>query len=207
MRVQADQQSDRRLLEAVLSFVADHSHPNLRRFKKALADWGQDWVAVPPCDLPMVEILSESLPLASTETRVLLDCVLRERHARRWEQSYTKADGLVGDDMLASYGFAEVIGKLGPFLSTKVRAGIGVWGPNIDYPPHRHQAEEIYIPLAGAAAFRLLRGEALSVETRGVGEAVYVPSMLTHGFHTLDQPLVVLYIWQAGDLRETSRFD
>lgn len=207
MPVQADVRSDRVLLDAILSFVAGHPHPELQRFKDSLAQWGQNWTAVTPRLLPAADTLSRALALAPPKTRALIDLFEQEKHTRKWEQSYTKADDLVGDDMLAGYGFAEVIGKLGPFVSTRVRAGIGVWGPNIDYPPHRHQAEEVYVPLAGAASFRLGSGEALSVETRGVGDAVYVPSMLTHGFRTLDQPLAVLYIWQAGDLRETSHFD
>lgn len=205
--VKADEESDRGLLDALLCFVAANSHPELQRFEESLANWGQEWVAVPPRLLPAAGTLSRALPLASTATAGLLDHFEREKHSRKWEQSYTKEDGLVGDAMLSGYGFAEVIGKLGPFVSSKVRAGVGVWGPNIDYPPHRHQAEEIYVPLAGKAEFRLGEGEALSIETRGVDDAIYVPSMLTHGFRTSDQPLVVLYIWQAGDLRQKSSFD
>ena len=108
--------------------------------------------------------------------------------------------------MLAGYGFAEVVGKHGPFVSERVRAGIGVWGPNIDYPAHRHEAEEIYVIAGGSAEFRLGdEGEEETVVKRA-GDAVYVRSMLTHGFRTLSEPLAVFYVWQAGDLREKSSF-
>ncbi len=201
-----DREADQRLLDAVLSFVAGHPHPALQRFKPALADWGEAWTAVAPSYLPAVETLQAALPLASSETRTLAALVARETGSRRWEQSYRKTDGLVGDDMLSGYGFVEVIGTLGPFVSNRVRAGVGVWGPSIAYPPHRHQAEEVYVPLAGSAEFRLGEGDNLSMTTCGVGDAVYVPSLLRHGFRTKEQPLVVFYIWQAGDLRETSSF-
>ncbi len=204
--MQADAQSDRRLLDALLSFVAGHNHPELQRFKERMADWGRDWIAVPRRHLPVADTLSMAVSLAPADTQGLLGLFEREKRSRKWEQSYSKADGLVGDAMLSGYGFTEVIGALGPFVSSKVRAGIGIWGPAIDYPPHRRQAEEVYVPLAGAAEFRLGTGKGLSVETRGVGDAVYVPSMLTHGFRTLDQPFVVLYIWQAGALRQKSSF-
>lgn len=57
--------------------------------------------------------------------------------------------------MLSGYGFAEVIGERGPFVSKRVRSGIGVWGPNIDHPAHHHMAEEVYVPLAGSAEITL----------------------------------------------------
>lgn len=196
--------ADRALLSAIQTFVAESPDPKIARFKDAIANWGETWEAVAPVPLPAAETLGPALDHTSPATHALARAFHRHRATRKWEQSYTRADGVVGEDMLAGYGFAEVIGKAGPFLSTRVRSGIGVWGPGIDYPPHRHGAEEIYVPLAGEAVFRLGEGAA---ETRcGPGTSVYVPSMLTHGFRTEQRPFAVFYIWQAGDLREKSRF-
>ncbi len=191
-----------RLRDALLAFVEGRSDPALQRFKAGLAGWGHQRIAVAPCHLPAAELLAPARAQATAETAALLDLVADAAPALKWEQSYSKADGVVGDDMLAGYGFAELIGTLGPFVSSKVRCGIGIWGPQIDYPDHRHQAEEVYLPLAGRAAFRL-DGE---TAVRGVGEAVYVPSLLVHGFRTFEAPLVLVYIWQSGDLRQKSRF-
>ncbi len=105
--------------------------------------------------------------------------------------------------MLAGYGFAETIGKQGPFISTRVRAGIGIWGPDIDYPAHRHEAEEVYVLLAGSARFQ--RGQDPS-ERKSAGDVVHIPSMTAHGFRCGTEPLALFYIWQAGDLREKSTF-
>jgi len=107
--------------------------------------------------------------------------------------------------MLAGYGFAEVVGRHGPFLSTRVRAGLGVWGPNIVYPPHRHRAEETYIVVAGAAEFTLGEDARAPASKRIAGDVVHVPSMTTHGFRTRDDPVLILYLWQGSDLWETSR--
>nr|MDJ0970654.1 dimethylsulfonioproprionate lyase family protein [Kiloniellales bacterium] len=115
-------------------------------------------------------------------------------------------DAVVGEDMLAGYGFVEVVGVHGPFLSTRVRAGIGVWGPDIVYPPHRHRAEETYIVVAGAAEFMVGEDPKASASKRIVGDVVHVPSMTTHGFRTRDDPVAVLYLWQGIDLREKSSF-
>ena len=203
MPPRADRNADQRLLQATLEFVAGHADPALRRFRAAVAAWGVDWVAVPPAHLPAADLLPAALANTVAETHDLTALFAAERESRKWEQSYTRADGVVGEDMLSGYGFAEVIGKRGPFLSEKVRCGIGIWGPDILYPPHRHRAEEVYLLLAGRAAFTL---EDAPPEIRGPGEAVHVPSLQTHGFRSLDEPMVVFYVWQAGDLREKSSF-
>lgn len=199
----ADRQADQRLLDTMLTFVAESRSPEVRLFRDDMAEWGTDWAGVAPQHLPASEILPRTLDLASPETLGLLAAFARERSSRKWEQSYTKADGVVGDDMLKGYGFAELIGKLGPFLSTRVRAGIGVWGPGIQYPPHRHQPEEVYLVLGGSAEFHL---DGHAPRRCRAGDAVHVTPMLTHGFQTLSEPMAVFYIWRAGDLRETSQF-
>ncbi len=193
-----------RLLSGLMSYVEEHEHDDVQRFKAGVANWGSDWSGATPSDLPATRYLEQTL--GSPDTHPLVTLFNEERTHLKWEQSYTKSDGLVGDDMLAGYGFAEVIGKRGPFVSTRVRSGIGVWGPDIDYPLHRHAAEEVYIVLAGSARFQLGKDAGAGPAMRRAGDVVYVPSMLTHGFHTADEPLVVFYIWQAGDLREKSTF-
>ena len=144
--------------------------------------------------------------MSSGQTRPLIEAFETHKASRKWEQSYSKADGVVGDDMLSGYGFAEVIGKHGPFVSDRVRSGIGVWGPGIDYPSHRHAAEEIYVILGGSAEFRMDEAPDQQVFRKRASESVYVTSMRTHAFRTLEEPLCVFYIWQAGDLREKSSF-
>ncbi|MCP5083344.1 MAG: cupin domain-containing protein [Alphaproteobacteria bacterium] len=194
---------DQRLLSGILSFVAAHRDPAVGRFKDAMANWGTDWRAAPAQHLPAADTLRATMDLATAETRPLVALFEAENATRKWEQSYTKADGVVGDDMLAGYGFAEVIGKLGPFVSTKVRSGVGVFGRNINYPPHNHAAEEVYILLAGSAEFMLEGGP---YERRQAGDVVHVSPMRRHGFRTTEHPLAVFYIWQAGDLRQKSSF-
>lgn len=198
------QEADQRLLSGILKFVAEHPHPDVGRFKPAMADWGSDWRSVPARHLPAADWLNNTLEHSSEHTRPLTALFEAEKATRKWEQSYTKADGVVGADMLQGYGFAEVIGKLGPFVSSKVRSGIGVWGPGIDYPAHQHAAEEVYVVLGGRADFMLDGGP---YESRSAGDVVHVRSMRRHGFRTTNMPLAVFYIWQAGDLREKSSFE
>ena len=132
-----------------------------------------------------------------------METVVRARTSLRWEQCYTAADGVVGEDMLSNYGYAEIIGQQGPFVSTRMRAGIGVYGPRLRYPPHRHQAEEIYAVLAGSAFFS--RGDDAPA-LRRPGDVLYHAPHMPHGLRTADEPLVLAYLWQNGDLREKPGF-
>lgn len=195
---------DLELLDAVRDFALEHPHPEIERFKASMRAWGETWQEVIPAYLAVVDILGTAGVSTETPASTLVAAFERHKSRLRWEQSYKKEDGLVPDAMLAGYGFTEIIGQRGPFVSDRIRAGISIWGPGIVYPRHQHEAEEIYVVLAGAAEFKVGSG----VETRqSVGDVVYVESNVSHGFRTTDQSLVVYYLWQAGDLRQQSRFE
>ena len=171
------------------------------RFKPGMRDWGDSWRAAEPVYHPAADLLDAAA--RQPDSHELVARFALHKHRLRWEQSYRREDGLVPEAMLDGYAFNEVVGKFGPFVSERIRCGIGVWGPAIQYPRHHHQAEEIYLVLAGSAEFELGGGQAAS---RGVGEVVYVAPNQAHGFSTADDLLVVFYLWQAGDLRQRSSF-
>ena len=195
--------ADLELLGAVRDFALRHSHPDIARFADAIRDWGDEWLAIDAEYLPAAEFLTPARKKASGANRELLETLERHRHDLRWEQSYRRQDGLVPDAMLDGYAFAEIIGTHGPFLSERVRAGIGIWGSAIEYPRHHHAAEEIYAIVCGTARFSI--GDSTPV-TRRTGDVVYVACEIPHGFCTTQDILVVYCLWQAGDLRQTSNF-
>lgn len=192
---------DLEFLTAVQDYTLEHPHPEVERFKASMRDWGNDWRAVEPVYHAAADWLDQAARQADSHELVARFAL--HKHRLRWEQSYRREDGLVPEAMLDGYAFAEILGKRGPFVSQRIRCGIGVWGPAIEYPRHHHQAEEIYILLAGSAEFDI--GEAGPVR-RGSGDVVYVAPNEVHGFETIEDLLVVFYLWQAGDLRQTSTF-
>ena len=199
----SDKETHTRLRDALLAFVTGNPSETLDAFRDGMANWGSEWVEAPAVHLPVSTFLSAALPGANTDTQALLELFEQHNAELKWEQTYTKADDKIGDDMLYGYGFVEIIGKLGPFVSERVRCGIGVFGPHVNYPMHYHGAEEVYYLLSGSADFRF---DEDTVERKNVGDAVYMRSMRKHGFRILDAPLVIFYIWQAGDLRMKSTF-
>ena len=152
-RASPDRASDERLLAAILDFILTHRDPDVQRFADAAAHWGDTWRGVTYTRLRASDTLAQAAELAGSESVGLLETCVRARASLRWEQCYTSADGVVGEDMLSNYGYAEIIGRQGPFVSTRMRAGVGVYGACVSYPLHRHQAEEIYAVLAGSALF------------------------------------------------------
>ncbi len=192
---------DLELLDAVRDFTLAHPAAEIDHFKPAMRDWGDDWIDVMPAYLPAADRLEQVVKRA--DCAPLLIPFARYCRSLRWEQSYTRAQRLVPDAMLDGYGFTEVVGKQGPFVSERIRAGISILGPGIVYPRHHHRAEEIYVVLAGGADFSVGDEPA----TRRVsGDVVYIAPDQPHGFNTTDDIMVIFYIWQAGDLRETSTF-
>ena len=196
--------ADLELLEAIRKFGLDNDNPDIDRFRDSIRNWGDDWIDVERTHLPAADSLQAALQRAHPSARDLLETFLRHRHRLRWEQTYKKSDGVVPDAMLASYGFCEILGKQGPFVSERIRAGVGIYGPGIEYPKHSHRPEEIYIVLAGTADFMIGAAEGLR---KVPGDVVYMKSNTPHGFCTGDEALVVYYLWQGGDLREISSFE
>ena len=128
------QLEDLELLEAVRRFGLEQQDAAVEKFKPALRDWGDDWIDVERSQLPAADFLDDAIARAVPQARGLLETFARHRSRLRWEQSYSKEDGVVSEEMLAAYGFAEILGKQGPFVSESIRAGIGIYGPNIEYP-------------------------------------------------------------------------
>jgi mannose-6-phosphate isomerase-like protein (cupin superfamily) len=197
------QLQDKELLDALRDFTLNCPNTEIERFKPGLRDWGSQWIETPAEHLPVSGLLAHSPNHCTGDAQELLQTFTRHNQRLRWQQSYRKQDRVVPDAMLAAYGFAEIIGLQGPFISERIRAGIAIWGPRVNYPQHHHQAEEIYAVLSGSADFSFDNSAA---QTRRAGDVVFVESDRRHGFHTTDESLVVLYLWQAGDLRQTSSF-
>jgi quercetin dioxygenase-like cupin family protein len=200
-----DKTADQRLLDATLAYVAGHADDKFDAFGDAVANWGEEWAGVAPVHLTASDLLADALALARSGTaeRELMSLYVKERASRYWEQSYTAAEKAVGADMLAGYGYTEIVGKRGPYLSERIRAGVGVFAAGVDYPAHRHQAEEIYVVLAGSGVFRL--GEN-PPEEQTAGAVVHITSQLVHRITMGAEPLVIFYLWRGGDLREKSTF-
>jgi hypothetical protein len=125
-----------------------------------------------------------------------------------WRQTYTVAE--VGAQFLDNYGWAEILGPgtraaaAAAAGTPQISCGVLVLGPDTLYPPHCHEAEEIYLPLSGTAEWR--QGSAGAVwRQRSPGTLIHHSSEELHAMRTGDHPLLAMYLWRSVDLHQEAR--
>ncbi|MBZ9605776.1 dimethylsulfonioproprionate lyase family protein [Phyllobacterium chamaecytisi] len=165
-----------------------------------------DWPALnatrrgTPQQLPVLAWLDELADRTSPILAPLLKEISRAAPKLEWRQTYKAED--FGPEFLNRYGWTELIGLRGPIASTKIACGILLLGPELLYPAHAHEAEEIYVCLGGAAAW--MRGDE-PFTSQPPGTIIHHPSWMPHAMRTSSKPLVALYVWRGGDLAAKSK--
>ncbi len=152
--------------------------------------------------LPVLSYLPNLVPDANKETEKLVKMLKTSAEYLCWGQTYTAED--FGAVFLKKYGWTELIGLRGPIDSKDIACGFLLLGPDIEYPKHSHESEEIYVPLSSQALW--VQGNDNWV-SRPVGVPIYHRSWLTHGIRTQSTPLLALYLWRGGDLAQKSHID
>lgn len=187
------------LVQAFRELLA--SAPEARGF---LRDWPGKLIARPVGrkSLPVVAALRVLSEKAAPRTKGLVDAIAALAGELDWRQTYTDAD--FGQRFLDNYGWSEWIGERGAFMSGAVACGVLMLGPETEYPAHSHEAEELYLPLAGRAWWR--SGE-LDWRLRAPGTWIHHPSWMVHAMRTEREPLLAGYVWRSGDLSAKSRIE
>ncbi|HXE24136.1 MAG TPA: dimethylsulfonioproprionate lyase family protein [Roseiarcus sp.] len=172
------------------------------RAQAFLSDWPRELIARPvgARSLPVIAALRGLSSLAAPAARALVEEVEARAHELDWQQTYGKAD--FGERFLDNYGFNEWVGRRGAFVSDSVACGVLLLGPETEYPDHSHEAEELYLPLAGPAFWRVAQSP---WRLRPPGEWIHHPSWTSHAMRTAQQPLLAAYVWRGGDLQAKSR--
>ena len=169
-----------------------------------LRDWPRNLIARPIVarSLPVVSALKGLSRYAAPRTRTLVRAIAALAGDLDWRQTYASAD--FGEHFLQNYGLSEWIGRRGAFESDALARGVLLLGPDIECPAHSHEAEELYLPLAGHAWWRSAGSD---WRLRAPGEWIHHPAWTTHAMRTEREPLLAAYLWRAGDLTAKSRID
>lgn len=158
--------------------------------------------SVPPSSVPVLRWLPHIQQSASSFSIPLVNTLVATATSLAWRRSYSLA--AVGAQFYENYGWTEFAGLTGPVPSKHLACGVLLLGPHVTYPPHRHEAEEIYVPLAGTAAWK--HGNDRWRE-RLPGSVIHHARYEPHAMQTGEEPLLALYLWRSENLAQESRLD
>ena len=188
-------------LDAVLE-AARHlhaGHPDLNGF----APWPDDLTptSLQPRAIPAADLVA-NLPLTGTAlTDALVQAVKATTHLASWKRTYTEEE--VGADFRNRYGYYELFGPTGHFHSTQLRGYIGYWGEGLNYDWHSHEAEELYLNIAGEATF-YVDGDQASVPA---GQTRAHSSWQSHAMLTTNQPILTFVLWRGAGMADLPKMD
>jgi hypothetical protein len=184
----------RQLLESV-------QEPALGAF---LADWPLNGRqrSVAAAHLPVLRCLPQIARDRDAFGIDLVAALCRAAPSLSWRQTYTANE--LDAAFLDNYGWCEILGATGPLASERIACGFLILGPATHYPRHRHEAEEMYLPLSGSAAWQ--QGDAVWRE-RSPGTASHHASDEPHAMRTGAAPLLALYLWRSANLAQKARLD
>jgi hypothetical protein len=169
-----------------------------------LADWphaDRDRV-VASSRLPVLRWLPEIVADDAAFGTELVAALCNAAPSLAWRQTYTAND--VDAAFLDNYGWCEILGGSGPWVSEGIACGFLLLGPSTHYPRHRHEAEEVYLPLSGTAAWQ--QGSA-GWREQPPGTPIHHASDEPHAMRTGARPLLALYLWKSADLAQKARLD
>ena len=188
--------------------IAERSKQLLESLRQpALAPFLADWPSAPrqravqAAALPVLRWLPDIAGDSAAFGMDLVAAVCRAAASLAWRQTYTARD--LDAAFLDNYGWSEILGGSGPLASERLACGFLILGPATHYPRHRHEAEEIYLPLSGTAAWQ--QGDAVWRE-HAPGTLIHHAGNEPHSMRTGTGPLLALYLWH-GNLAQKARLD
>jgi hypothetical protein len=142
------------LIFTVHRFLKDLGGVHINSF---LADWpaaGIPTRAIVSNNFPVLAWMPEAVIAAHKKARYLVVMLASVANRIAWGQTCSVDDFSSG--FLGKYGWTELIGLRGPVASERIACGCLMLGPEIEYPQHRHEAEEVYVPLTEPTLWMLI---------------------------------------------------
>jgi len=169
-----------------------------------LADWPATNQRRPvvPSVLPVLRWLPEVKADAPALSLELVNSLIRAAPLMAWRQTYKPTQ--VSAAFLENYGWSELVGLSGPLASERLACGFLLLGPETHYPRHRHEAREIYVPLAGTASWQQGDGH---WRKHPPGAVIHHASDEPHAMRTGAHALLALYLWRSANLNQKSHLE
>ena len=190
------------LINAIRSFLAELDDTHLNTF---LPDWPPENCRVRPVAphaLPVLVCMPAAVQAAGKKGAFIVNKLASLANHIAWGQTYSAQDFGVG--FLEKYGWTELIGQRGPVTSDRIACGFLLLGPQIEYPRHSHEAEEVYLPLTGRTLWQQSPQEWVYREPC---LPIYHAPRVPHAMRTESVPLLALYLWRGANLTEKSHIE
>jgi quercetin dioxygenase-like cupin family protein len=154
-----------------------------------------------PSGHPVISQLRQTAPQNSdAPTAAILRAFLPHLDVLPWRYSYTPRPD--APDIGERMAWAELVGPIAPFQSTRVCLGLTAIGPRLLYPRHHHPAVETYLVVSGTAAWTA----AGSTLRHPPGTLILHPANLVHAMEAGDEPLLAAYAW-SGEVETLSAYE
>lgn len=187
----------RSLFDAALAAARDW-HAGLPA-AHAFCDWPQHlhYRERAPRHLPACDLITSAPGQTSNRSARLVEALQAVAPHLEWRLTYTADE--VGQHFLDNYGWFELAGPDGHFITDEARITVGYWGPGLEYGRHHHRAEELYTVVAGQAVFKA-DGEA-DREIGPEGTRLHASDQ-SHAMTTTDSPILTLVFWRGAGLSD-----
>lgn len=176
---------------------------NTNIFFREVAPWPNDLKKIlrPRTQIPATELVKNFPLCGNKETHQLVNIIRKTTLLTNWQRTYTEEE--VGSDFLNRYGYYELIGPKGHFYSKTLRAFIVYWGEQLTYDWHSHEAEEIYLVLAGSGLFKT-KGKQTILKAN---DYCFHRSWQSHSMITSSEPIITLVLWFGKGIQDMSKMD
>ncbi|WP_120635701.1 dimethylsulfonioproprionate lyase family protein [Ruegeria sp. EL01] len=175
------------------------SHPDLSKFGAWPTDLTRSGLL--PTPIPALDLVKRFDEAGTDLTAPMVDAVRATAHLVNWQLAYSEEE--VGADFLNRYGYFELFGPNGHFHSTQLRGYIAFWEAGLKYDWHSHQAEELYLNLAGNALFKVAGDEAQIAP----GQTRLHGSWQSHAMDTYDKSILTFVLWRGEGIEDFPQMD
>jgi len=144
-------------------------------------------------DLPALAHLPTALSALAVGDEAFQSMLRSSAEAMTWYSPYDPADAGEGPGLGMAAG--QMAGPHGLWRRDDVIAGLFLLRPDVNYPLHDHEADELYFVLSGSV--NIQNGFSAAPRRIEPGDYSVTPSGVAHSLTTAEAPALILYIWRG----------
>ena len=113
-------------------------------------------------------------------------------------------DGRISEDVALKMQTVEIIGPDGIYWDDKCRVGLFIQTANTDYITRTHEAEELFIQIAGQAEWTKNNQP---YQTKNPGDRMHHESYQPHASQTKNSAMVAAWVWWGNINYDTYKYE